>query len=350
MKFLREVTDLPIELFHAGATEMPEAVRESLVEDFAPISVRDITEPGLSALYPFLPVSDFSGCHIKPHALLHSTFEEIFFIDADNIPLQSPEKLFASSEYRQSGAIFWPDLARTKGTSEVLFRIFGIMSELLKSDFEFESGQIVIDKRRCWKALLTTCLANSDLQDFRRFCHRHAIGDKDTFRLAFQFAGTPYHLVSHPSRGLGNKYVIIPIPLTGFEIKVQHDLGSYYATGMLQRDLSGAPLFIHKTVCEWDCFLDFQTLRCVEDEEGNSSVLPFLAELERRGYTYLKEFKKRYLPAFGRKPFKVFRSLIARVAVTTLDGIKFLRPLKSGQTVNGIDPAIDAEKKARNVT
>ena len=61
MKFLREFTDLPIELFHAGEAEMPDQVREFLVRDFAPISLKDITEPQFQSAYPFFHVRHFRG-------------------------------------------------------------------------------------------------------------------------------------------------------------------------------------------------------------------------------------------------------------------------------------------------
>ena len=340
MKFLREFTDLPIELFYVGAGEMPEGVRESLRADFNPIVLKDMTAPAFQAAYPFLRVASFCGFQIKPHALLHASFEEVFFIDADNIPLQSPEPLFDAEPYRQTGALFWPDLERTKSTSETLFRIFGVTSEALKRDFEFESGQIVLDKRRCWKALLTACLANSDMEDFREFCFHHTLGDKDTFRLAFQFAGQPYHLVPHPSLRIGNRFVQIPIPFTELEITIQHDLGSFEATGMLQHDLAGNPLFAHKTIFAWGLYLESRNLLYVEGRDGGIRPLPVLAERENRGYGYLKEFKNRYQKAFGRQRLRELQGVATRAVMKVLDGVQVLQtryPRRSGKAKPGQD-------------
>ena len=325
MKLLREFTGLPIELFHAGAAEMPPPVADLLRRDFAPIALVDITAPASREVCPFLRVDHFRGFQIKPFALLHSSFAEIFYIDADNIPLQSPEPLFAWEEYLRTGALFWPDLERTKSTSESLFRVFGVTATALRRGDEFESGQMVLDKRRCWKALLTTCLANSDAAGFRDFCFRHTLGDKDTFRLAFAFAGQPYHLLPHPALRVGNRFVLVPVPLTGLEIKIQHDLGSFYATGILQHDRAGDPLFAHKTVCEWNAYLDFRTLTSSEDREGEIRPRPFLAEREELGYRYLREFRERYLPAFGRDGFQALQGLLARGIVKVLDGVAHLQ-------------------------
>lgn len=325
LKFLRTFTDLPVELFYAGPVEMPEGVHDLLQKDFAPIALTDITELKFREAYPFLNIRNFRGCQIKPYALLYSSFEEIFYIDVDNIPLQSPVTLFASEAYWQTGALFWPDLPITRSTTEEIFQVFGVTAEFLKRDLEFESGQIVLNKRRCWKALLTVCLANSDVENFREFCYRHTLGDKDTFRLAFQFAGQPYHRVPHPPLQVGSSYFIIPIPLTGFTIKIQHDLGSFYATGILQYDLEGRPLFAHKTVCEWDIYQRFQNILYIESGSGDLLTATELTKLESAGYGYLEEFQKRYMGIFGRDYFREFRGLLARVIIAFLDGVKYWR-------------------------
>ena len=329
LKFLRTFTDLPVELFYAGPVEMPEGVDDLLQKDFAPIVLADITGRKFREEHPFLDIRNFRGCQIKPYALLYSSFEEIFYIDVDNIPLQSPVTLFESEEYKQTGALFWPDLPITRSTTEELFQVFGVTAEVLKRELEFESGQIVLNKRRCWRALLTVCLANSDVENFREFCYRHTLGDKDTFRLAFQFAYQPYHLVPHPPLQVGSRYFIIPIPLTGFTIKIQHDLGSFYATGILQYDLAGRPLFAHKTVCEWDIYQRFQNILYIES--GNGDLLPAteLAQQERVGYGYLEEFQKRYMGIFERDYFREFRGLLARVIIGFLDGVKYWRTRQS---------------------
>lgn len=337
MKLLREHTDLPIELFYAGAAEMPAEVPRLLGDDLAPIAVRDITEPGLQTdpavrmqpplldRYPYLTVRSFRGVWIKAFAILHSSFEEVFCLDADNMPIQPLEPLFESSEYRRAGAIFWPDLDRTRSTSEELFRVFGVTSVALKRDFEFESGQILLDKRRCWRALLTVCLANSDVEGFREYCYRHTLGDKDTFRLAFEAARQTYHLVPHPSRGVGNLLLFVQVPLTDLRLWIRHDLGSYFPTGMLQHDLGGRPMFIHKTVSEWELWRSYRNLGLVEEPDGATSALPLLSEWEERGYVHLEDFKRRYVRFFPREPFRELQGLAARGMTRVLDVVASVR-------------------------
>lgn len=316
MKLLREHTDLPIELFYAGTAEMPPGVPRLLEDDLAPIRVRDITE---GDEHPWLTVHSFRGVWIKAFAILHSSFEEVFCLDADNMPIQPLEPLFESPEYRGAGAVFWPDLDRTRSTTDELFRAFGVTSAALKRGVEFESGQILLDKRRCWRALLTVCLANSDVEGFREYCYRHTLGDKDTFRLAFEAARQPYHLVPHPSRGVGNRLLFIHVPLTDLRLWIRHDLGSYFPTGMLQHDLGGRPLFIHKTIAEWELWRSYRNLALVEEPGGATSALPMLSEWEERGYAYLEHFKRRYLVFFPREPFRELQGLAARAVIRVLD-------------------------------
>ena len=40
-------------------------------------------------------------------------------LDADNFPIRDPEYLFESGGYRETGAIFWPDVGRTAHTSVI---------------------------------------------------------------------------------------------------------------------------------------------------------------------------------------------------------------------------------------
>ena len=53
---------------------------------------------------------------------------------------------------------------------------------------EFESGQMVIDKRRCWRALQLTMFFNTHSD----FFYHWLLGDKDTFHMAWRRIGQPY--------------------------------------------------------------------------------------------------------------------------------------------------------------
>lgn len=47
---------------------------------------------------------------IKADAIVYSSFEEVLYLDSDNVPLRDPTYLFESELYNEHGVVFWPDL------------------------------------------------------------------------------------------------------------------------------------------------------------------------------------------------------------------------------------------------
>lgn len=90
-----------------------------------------------------------------------------------------------------------------------------------------ESGQVLIDKRRCIDALGALVLLNSN--SHRPLVYAGLHGDKDTFRVAFAALGTSFHQVSER-------------PLLGGH--VDGTSGIFHDTCFVQR-FDGAPLFCH---------------------------------------------------------------------------------------------------------
>ena len=89
----------------------------------------------------------------KVFVMLFSSFEELIFLDADNMPIKNPDGIFESKVYRDTGAILWPDYWKHTGTPWLPF-VIGISdeaSEMLQEERSVESGQLVWDKRRHWK-------------------------------------------------------------------------------------------------------------------------------------------------------------------------------------------------------
>ncbi len=48
--------------------------------------------------------------HLKTHAILHSSFLEVLYLEADNVPVKDPTYLFDHPIYRTNSAIFWPGM------------------------------------------------------------------------------------------------------------------------------------------------------------------------------------------------------------------------------------------------
>jgi alpha 1,2-mannosyltransferase len=306
---LRKFSHLPVELFYAGHKEMPPEVKEQWIKEFRFLNLRDITQIELTQKYPFLPITNYKGYQIKPYAILHSSFREVLYIDADNVILESPDFLFESPEYRETGALFWPDFHTMKSTHKKLLQVFGIAPDEVRGEVEFESGQMLINKEKCWKALLTVCLVNSDNDDFRSYCYRHTNGDKDTFRLSFRFARAEHTVISRR-----------PLPIgTHFIAKIQHEMGSFDVTGMLQHDPQGKPLFVHRTVYEWNLYYQIRALAYLKNHNEQVEKSPELETIEDEGNRYINEFKQKYLPKFRRDYKNMLLGILHNIAVGILD-------------------------------
>ena len=175
------------------------------------------------------PVRILQGWELKPYSILHSRFREILFLDADNVPVVNPEFLFETAQFRSTGAIFWPDYDRGKDKkARPIWRSCGTVQP---REPEFESGQMVLDKQRCWAALCLTLWFNENSDFYYQYLH----GDKETFHLAFRKLKQPYSLVAKPIH-----------PLAGT---------------MCQHDFDGRRIFQHRNTDKWDLFLSNQSVK-----------------------------------------------------------------------------------------
>jgi hypothetical protein len=169
------------------------------------------------------PVRVLHGWELKPYAILHSRFREVLLLDADNVATADPEYLFSTDEFESTGAVFWPDYVRGKNLkSRAVWRSCGLRQP---NEPEFETGQVLVDKQRCWAALCLTMWFNENSDFYYRFIH----GDKETFHLAF--------------RKLNQPYALVPTPV-----------GSLAGT-MCQHDFRGRRIFQHRNSDKWDLFL-----------------------------------------------------------------------------------------------
>lgn len=160
----------------------------------------------------------WAGWRLKPAAILRSSFREVLYLDADNLPVRDPTELFTWPEYRAAGTVFWPDRTKAQRGSDQ-WSVFGVP---FRDEFEIESGQILLDKAVAWKALNLCDWYNKHAEFFYRYCY----GDKDTFRFAWRKTGTSYMLPTQPV--------------------VEHP------RYLLQHDLRGRLLFQHRHGDKWN--------------------------------------------------------------------------------------------------
>jgi len=173
---------LPIQLWYLGDGECDPYMKRLL----QPLGVECVDARQVETENP---CRILCGWELKPFATLHSPFAEVLFLDADNGVVRNIEYLFDTPQYREHGAIFWPDYACWTLKSDV-WRIFGMddMIERAESESAFESGQYLIDKGRCWREL-RMALWYAEHSDF---VFRVVYGDKECFHLAWRFLGTEY--------------------------------------------------------------------------------------------------------------------------------------------------------------
>jgi hypothetical protein len=201
---------LPIEVWHLGPEEMGPPMRGLLEElDAHPVDAFEVAKRH--------PVDRLGGWELKSYAVMHSRFREVLLLDADNVPVRNPSFLFDRAEYRTTGTLFWPDIVRLSPDNEI-WSTSGLSYRDMPS---VESGQMVLDKSRCWRALSLAHWINQHSDVFYQFLH----GDKDTFLIAWLILAQPYHLIKHRPKLLEATFC--------------------------QRDPDGAVLFQHRNQAKW---------------------------------------------------------------------------------------------------
>ncbi len=229
---------LPIQVWHLGEREMDARMAALL----APLGVECVDA---SKLRQTIPCRILGGWELKSYSVLHSPYEEVLYLDADNVPVANPEYLFDEPEYRKLGAIFWPDLGQFEKTKQ-MWDLLGLARPV---HAEFESGQMVVNKRACWRALALALWMNEHSDFFYRIIH----GDKETFHLAF--------------RKLNQPFVLVPTAVK-----------KLFGT-MCQHDLQGRRLFQHRNSDKWNLFANNPPVEDFWFEEDCRRYLRQLQEL-----------------------------------------------------------------------
>jgi hypothetical protein len=201
---------LPIEIWHIGPREMPPLVARMLLElDCAIVDALTVLKSH--------PANIQDGWQLKPFAIINSAFEEAILLDADQVPVINPALIFDWPKYRETGAVFWPDINELSEQNPV-WQLLDMQPRRARS---FESGQICVNKKTHWKPLAVALRINELAEIFYELVY----GDKDTFMLAWLLAEANFSLVPHP-------------PMCDLRF-------------LAQRDFAGSVVFQHRTNCKW---------------------------------------------------------------------------------------------------
>lgn len=228
---------LPIELWHLGAHELSDEMR-ALIE---PLGVACVDAYDVRSKHP---ARILNGWELKPYAIIHSTFQEVLLLDADNVPVIDPTFLFDSPEFISHAAAFWLDYGCLAPTRDI-WRLTGIPYQ---KEREFETGQVLVDKARCWEALSLTMWMN----EHSDFWYRHIHGDKETFHMAWRKLERSYAM---PCKGIES--------LDGI---------------MCQHDFHDNRIFQHRNSHKWNLFQENVRIPGFVHE---AECLAHLAELRR---------------------------------------------------------------------
>lgn len=197
LRILRHVgCTLPVEVWYLGERHEILPWQSDLLSEYGATCI-DANQVAESAG----GVRNLAGWELKPFAVLHSRFAELHYLDADSYPVQNPERLFDEPGYRATGALFTPDPWRLKLLPEI-WRALGIP---FRDERTFESGQFLIDKRRCWEPLWLTNWMNQHSDYYYRLGPKPPVtreghvgqgvyGDKDTWHLAWRYLDRDYSI------------------------------------------------------------------------------------------------------------------------------------------------------------
>ena len=176
---------LPVEVFHYG-DELAETDVKAL-KSLPGVMVKDLIPLTQNSLKKG---NDEKMFEAKGAALIHSEFDQLLFLDSDNVAVIDPTFLFSSQAFLETGAIFWKDFWKTRPDNP----IYEILDIEFRDNYEQESGQLLLDKSRpeVWKALNFAFY----MQRHKELYFKLLNGDKDTFNYAWQALKVPFHMVT----------------------------------------------------------------------------------------------------------------------------------------------------------
>ncbi|MGO8926566.1 MAG: glycosyltransferase family 9 protein [Limisphaerales bacterium] len=246
---------LPIQLWYLGPNELSYWMKR-LVSGF---DVECVDGTPLIRNNPYIQKGLIkAGWVLKSSAVARCPFAEVLFLDADNLPVRDPSFLFETPQYAATGAIFWPD--SSVFTHPSVWRIFRVPA---REEPEFESGQLMADKRINWEAVSLAEKINGRADVFYRLMW----GDKDTFRFAWHKLGRTFAMTSFPPQAL--------------------QAADSSADMLCQHDFAGDRLFQHRIMYKWDLFAP------------NPWIPGFFLENECRAF--LEELKRRWNGRCGKR-------------------------------------------------
>ncbi|KAG0675112.1 hypothetical protein C6P40_001894 [Pichia californica] len=138
-------------------------------------------------------IKKLSGYQYKSLALLLTNFNDVLYLDSDNIPISNINDMFENPNYLKSGFVSWADFWK-RSTNYKFYKMSGIegVASPISSTPSAESGQILINKKSHLKTLLLAYYYNYYGPGYFYPLFSQGFpgeGDKETFYLAGRVTG-----------------------------------------------------------------------------------------------------------------------------------------------------------------
>jgi alpha 1,2-mannosyltransferase len=309
---------LPIEMWYmTSETNVHHPLLRLLVDEYG-VFLREIRDPRATHFYT------------KLHAIFYSAFDKVLLLDADNFAVRDPNYLFDTDEFRDTGALFWPDFWKPGNTifniheRSYVWPFFGLDYVDM---FEQESGQVLIDRVRHQRALNTLMFYGFAQVPRVHEELRLVWGDKDLFRFAWMKTDSPFYMAERPPGSAGTKHP---------------DYDLFCGVTMVQHDPSGRVVFLHRNTEKlthlndrllWTHIQQFKRTSDVKDYyvrgANGGKVFPQFKRCFGKDVHYEKLFTLKPMSAF---PFEKLETDLLQYAK---DGAAFL------QLATGDDKAAD---------
>jgi alpha 1,2-mannosyltransferase len=195
----RSGSKLPVEVFVSSWAEYDANMCEHMLP---PLNARCRI---LSDMFSLTPAADvISHYQYKVFSILFSSFEDVFFLDADSFPAFNPDSILQTDPFKSIGLVTWPDMF-AQSSSRCFFEIAEVPIPPV-SRYSTESGQILYSKRKHGASLLLATYYNYYGPDYYyRLQSQNAWGqgDKETFLHAAIALNMSFYDVKTPTWNVG---------------------------------------------------------------------------------------------------------------------------------------------------
>lgn len=239
VKWIRDIDPTtPIEVFMGDASEYEPTYCDEL---FPTLNTKCVVLENVMGKNLYKEV--LSKYAFKPLAILMSSFDEVYFMDADSYPLHNLTEVFESKPYKTTGMVLNGDYW-DRYISPKFFDIAGVELGGSPSDIQSErpgavpgksteSGQLAVSKSLHFRSLLLTCYYNVlGPEIFFPLIMQGGPGegDKDTYAVAATIMGEKFYQTQRRPVTLGyrdehddfkGKAMVQPHPVNDYAIYVE---------------------------------------------------------------------------------------------------------------------------------